>query len=245
MGMQEIKFALSANAGLAITFPTALIWIDAIHIKKAPIYSTVTPEIWEHMLHDPDYVGASFSGPDAIAATHCHIDHFTSEITREARSLWPSAKIVLPEKYFDDQVYISSSGMYVDINGVTIHYIKTRHSTKHFHDKNHYSLLINAGGTRIFMPADASLTDPVMHYYALNTDIDIAIVDFTWLLLGKGRSLIENDIRPKHLLVYHLPFEADDPSNYRMQVRESAPLLKSPEDVRIFSEPFQKEIIRI
>ncbi len=242
--MRNYKFAFTVNAGLSITFPSALIWIDAVHTKKAPTYSTVTPAIWKQMLQDPDYVGNNFSGPDALAFSHCHIDHFTSDLVQESKRLWPETKLILPEIYFPDQIYINGSGMYADINDVSLHFIKTKHSTRRFYNKTHYSIMINDRGIKIFMPVDTSMSDPAMHYYAVRTNVDIAIVDFVWVLLGKGREIIEKDIRPKHLLVYHLPFEQDDHWNYHAQLEEALKLLTVP-DVRVFTMPLQKEIITI
>ncbi len=242
--MRSYKFAFTVNAGLSVTFPSALIWIDAIHTKKAPTYSTLTPALWNGMLKDPDYVGTDNHGPDAVAFSHCHIDHFSSDIVRETKRLWPGTKLILPEKYFPDEIYVDGSGMYADINDVSLHFIKTKHSTRRFYSKTHYSLMINDHGVKIFMPVDSSMSDPAMHYYAVHTNVDIAIVDFVWVLLGKGREIIEKDIRPKHLLVYHLPFEQDDHWNYHAQLFEAVKQLSIP-DVRIFTDPFQKEIITI
>ena len=243
--MKSYKFALTANAGLSITFPSALIWIDAVHTKKAPTYSTITPEIWKTMLSDPDYSGKAMRGPDALAFSHCHIDHFSSDIVREAMRLWPDAKVILPERSFPDEIHVDGKGMYVDVNDVSLHFIKTHHCTRRHHNKTHYSLMMNDGGTRIFMPMDSSMSDPDMHYAAVHNDIDIAIVDYVWVMMGKGREIIENDIRPRHLLIYHLQFEQDDHWSYRAQTREAAKLITGIPDVRILDTPFQKEIIEI
>lgn len=243
--MYSYKFAFTSNAGLAVTFPSALIWIDAIHDIKAPTYSTVTPEIWSKMQQDPDYVGSSMQGPDAMAFSHCHIDHFTSGIVREAMDKWPDSKVILPEKYFPNEVYVSGDAMDLNVSGVDLKFIKTHHCTKRHHNKTHYSMLMNDGHANIFMPMDSSTSDAAMSYCAVNNDIDIAVIDFVWVLLQKGRDVIEHDVRPKHLLIYHLPFAADDPHDWRSQTEEAAKLLTSVPDVRILKDPFQKEIITI
>lgn len=241
--MFDYRFAFTSNAGLSITFPSALIWVDAIHDIKAPTYSTVTPEIYAHMQQDPDYVGADFNGPHAMAFSHCHIDHFTSGIVRDAMKRWPDAKVVLPEKYFPNEVYISGESSDVDINGVELKFVKTHHCTKRHHNKTHYSFLLDDGNINIFMPMDSSMSDPVMHYYAVNTDIDVAVVDYVWVLLQKGRDIIEHDIKPKHLLLYHLPFAEDDRHGFITQTHENAKLMTSIADIRILDTPYQKEVI--
>ncbi|MDO4960385.1 MAG: hypothetical protein Q4E57_00810 [Eubacteriales bacterium] len=243
--MPSYIFALTANAGLAITFPSAIIWVDALHAYKAPGYSTVTPEIWNAVTRDPDYVGKELAGPDAIAFSHCHIDHFTSDIVREASALWPNAALMLPEKYFPDQIYVSGHKHTVNVNDVELKFIRTHHSTKRHHDKVHYSLLLKSNGTNIFIPADSSMSDSAMHHYAVNTDIDIAIVDYSWAMLSRGREIIENDLKPKHLIVYHLPFTEDDAFGHRKLVDDGIKEISSVDDIRVMGERFQKEIITV
>ena len=135
--------------------------------------------------------------------------------------------------------------MDVNVKDVDLRFIKTHHCTKRHHNKTHYSLLMNDGNINIFMPMDSSTTDPNMHYYAVNTDIDIAVVDFVWTLMDKGRDVILKDLNPKHLLLYHLPFAKDDPHNWRGQTREAVKLLDAIPDIRILDEPCQKEDILI
>ncbi len=243
--MPSYKFAFTSNAGLAINFPSSIIWVDAIHDIKAPTYSTVTPDIREQVFGDPDYIGEYQQGPDALVFSHCHIDHFTSDIVRYAKSRFPRTKVYLPEKYFPDEIYVHGDTMDVNVKDVSLKFIKTFHCTKRHHNKTHYSLLMNDGNINIFMPMDSSTTDPAMHYYAVDTDIDVAIVDFVWTLLQKGRDVILNDIKPKHLLLYHLPFERDDLHNWREQTREAIKLMDAIPDIRILDTPCQKEIIDI
>ena len=243
--MYSYKFAFTSNAGLSIKFPSALIWVDAIHDIKAPTYSTVTPAIKEQIFSDPDYIGEYKQGPDAMAFSHCHIDHFTSDIVRYARERFPKAKVIMPEKYFPDEILVSGETKDVNVKDVDLKFIKTHHCTKRHHNKTHYSLLMNDGNINVFMPMDSSTTDAAMHYYAVNTDIDVAVVDFVWALLQKGRDVILNDINPKHLLLYHLPFAGDDMHDWRGQTREAIKLLDAIPDVRILGEPCQKETILI
>lgn len=243
--MHTYRFAYTSNAGIAIKFPSALIWVDAIHDIKAPTYSTVTPEIKEHILKDPDYVGEYMQGPDAMAFSHCHIDHFTSDIVRSAMKRWPDSEVILPEKYFPNEIYIKGDTDDIKVKDVDLKFFKTHHCTKRHHNKTHYSLLMHDGNANIFMPMDSSTSDPAMYYRAVNTNIDIAVVDFVWTLLPKGREVIMKDINPKHLLIYHLPFAEDDMHDWRGQTRESVKLLNTIDDIRILDTPFQKEDITI
>ena len=72
--------------------------------------------------------------------------------------------------------------------------------------------------------------------------IDLAILDFPWLTLPWGRRFVQEHIRPKTLLVCHLPFSGDDLYGYRTAALKSAPLLENV-DVRLLQEPLQQETL--
>ena len=42
-----------------------------------------------------------------------------------------------------------------------------------------------------------------------------AVMPFPWVTLPKGRAFVEEVIRPRHLLVHHLPLPEDDLYGYR------------------------------
>ena len=68
---------------------------------------------------------------------------------------------------------------------------------------------------------------------------------FSWLLFKKGRDVIGDIIRPKHLMITHLPFASEDISGYRRAAAEGASKLKGIDDIRFLDTPFQKETIDI
>lgn len=72
--------------------------------------------------------------------------------------------------------------------------------------------------------------------------IDLALLDFPWVTLRRGREFIHRYIRPGHVLVNHLPFQEDEQCNYRSAAEKGAALLRQTvPDVRLLTEPFQTE----
>ena len=100
--MSHCQVTLSANAGIALSFGGLRVWVDALHDQKIPGFSTVTPDLWAAMRAHP-----AFAAPDLLFFTHCHPDHFSAGLAREALDLWPEAKIVLPEDRFPGQALLS------------------------------------------------------------------------------------------------------------------------------------------
>ena len=68
-------------------------------------------------------------------------------------------------------------------------------------------------------------------------------MNYTWLLFAKGRSVIEDIIQPKHLIISHLPFEEDDKAKLRGTAFKGASMLMGIDDIRLLTEPKQKEIL--
>jgi len=77
-------------------------------------------------------------------------------------------------------------------------------------------------------------------FLAESGPVDLALLDVPWITLKRGREFVQKHIRPKTLLVYHLPFAGDDLYNYRNAAAKSAAQLDGM-DVRLLMDPFQQE----
>lgn len=235
--MSVCQVTLSANAGVALDFGGLRVWVDALHDEKVPGFSTVTEPLWTAMRSHPD-----FAAPDLLFFTHCHPDHFSQRLAREALDLWPQARIVLPEDRFPGQALLSGRRERVRLPELTLDFIRLTHEGPRYADKPHYGCILESGGFRVLVTGDCRLCAPELaEFLAEDGPIDLAILDFPWLTLPRGRRFVQEHIRPKTLLVCHLPFSGDDVYGYRTAALRSAPLLEGV-DVRLLSEPFQREI---
>ena len=162
---------------------------------------------------------------------------------REALDLWPQAKIVLPEDRFPGQALLSGRRERVRLPELTLGFIRLTHEGPRYADKPHYGCILESRGTRVLITGDCRLCAPELaEFLAEDGPIDLAILDFPWLTLPRGRRFVQEHIRPKMLLVCHLPFSGDDIYGYRAAALKSAPLLEGV-DVRLLSEPFQQETL--
>lgn len=236
--MSFCQVTLSANAGVALSFGGLRIWVDALHGEKVPGFSTVTPELWAAMRTHP-----AFAAPDLLFFTHCHPDHFSQPMTREALALWPQAKIVLPESRFPGQALLTGRRERVRLPDLTLDFIRLTHEGPRYADKPHYGCILESRGFRVLITGDCKLCAPELaEFLREDGPVDLAILDFPWLTLPRGRRFVQEHIRPKTLLVCHLPFSGDDIYGYRAAALKSVPLLEGT-DVRLLSKPFQQEIL--
>lgn len=236
--MSCCQVTLSANAGVALDFGGLRVWVDALHDEKVPGFSTVTPALWAAMRAHP-----AFAAPDLLFFTHCHPDHFSERLAREALDLWPRAKIVLPEDRFPGQALLSGRRERVRLPDLTLDFIRLTHEGPRYAGKPHYGCILESRGFRVLLTGDCKLCAPELaEFLQEDGPVDLAILDFPWLTLPRGRRFVQEHIRPRTLLVCHLPFPEDDIYGYRTAALKSAPLLGGT-DVRLLEKPFQQEIL--
>ena len=236
--MSCCQVTLSANAGTALSFGGLRLWVDALHNQKVPGFSTVAPELWEAIQIHP-----AFAAPDLLSFTHCHPDHFSHGMTREALGRWPQAKVVLPEDRFPGQALLTGRRERVRLPDLTLDFIRLPHEGPQYANTPHYGCILESRGFRILITGDCKLCAPELaEFLREDGPIDLAILDFPWLTLPRGRRFVQEHIRPKTLLVCHLPFSGDDLYGYRTAALKSAPLLENV-DVRLLQEPLQQETL--
>jgi len=66
----------------------------------------------------------------------------------------------------------------------------------------------------------ADAIDPTLQQAVAGTALDVAILDFPWLTLSRGREFIKQ-LQAKQIILYHLPFSEDDVSGYRQSAEKA------------------------
>ena len=97
--MSHCTFTFSANTGGALLLGPARIWYDALHRRKVPGFSTISPTLLEEMRRCPD-----FAAPDVIFHSHCHPDHFSRTLPLP-RSSAPKPKSFFRRPAFPDRSF--------------------------------------------------------------------------------------------------------------------------------------------
>ncbi|MBP3305237.1 MAG: hypothetical protein J6L24_04635 [Oscillospiraceae bacterium] len=238
--MPRVSVTLSANAGVCVAVDGHRIWVDALHEQKQTSFSTLTPDLQKRMLKHQ-----AFFAPEHICFTHCHGDHYSRRLTAAAKTMWPGAKLYLPEPEFTDQFLVSGEEYRQEENGLTLRFIRLPHEGAEYANVKHYGLIISTEGCNILLAGDCAVASPKLAEALGDMPVDLAILDFPWATLGKGRTFLTRTLRAKHILLCHLPFWEDDTCGYRESAKRAADALAGQTDVRLLWEPLQTEEINI
>lgn len=234
--MGNITVTLSANAGVCVDIGGKRIWVDALHSKKVPGFSTVSPELLERLLKEP-----SFENPDAICYTHCHPDHFSREQTRMALGKWPAAKVFLPQQQFDGQELVEGENPEFILGDVKLRFLRLPHEGAQYANVSHYGLLILSSHGNVLLTGDCAVAAPQLQQAVAGITVDVAILDFPWLTLNKGRTALES-LQAKQILLNHLPFPEDDANGF-LGSAEKAVNRWEKGNVKLLCKPLQTEIL--
>lgn len=230
------QITITANAGSVLCLGQTRVWVDALHDKKVPGFSTVTPTLWDAMA-----VHSDFAKPDLLFFTHCHPDHFSPKLTGQLLDHWPQAKVILPEPFFSNQLTLSRQRERLNLYDLTIYFARLPHEGAQYANVAHYGCILEQDGFRVLVPGDCALAAPELaQFLSEHGPIDAALMDFPWITLPKGRRFIQEYIHPRCLLISHLPFPGDDIYGYRPAAIKSAAKMGDL-DVRLLLEPFQQE----
>ena len=236
--MHQVRVTLSANAGVSIEVGGKRILVDAFHQKKQPGFSTVESQLFQKMLTQD-----AFSQPDYLCYTHKHSDHYDKKMTQVILATAPNAKLIQPEPELEGAVQLSGEEFVWKDGQTTIHFLKLPHEGALYQDTVHYGLLITAGDVTILLPGDCAVASPVLEEKISNRKINLAILDFPWVTLRKGREFLQKHLPADHILLYHLPFKEDDVNGYRSAAIRWAQQLSGAADIRLLMEPLQTETI--
>lgn len=234
--MPKVRLTLSANAGVSLEIGGYKVLVDTYHEAAESGFSALSPVLAQRVLNSD-----RFLDPDCICYTHCHGDHYSRRLTALAREHWPKAKLLLPEAEFADQITVSGNRFSWRKGDLVLRFIKLPHEGAQYAGVKHYGLIVSIPGFRVLLSGDCAVAAPELAGALEGERIDLAVMDFPWASLKKGKQFLETVIRPGHLLLYHLPFAEDDLNGYR----EAAALAqkKSPvADTRLLWNPLQTEI---
>lgn len=235
--MSSCSVTLSANAGICLELDGKPIWIDAVHRHKVEGFSTVSPELWARMCAD----GSPFRSPELLIFTHRHPDHYSHTLIAEALSRWPQVRVISPVDEFRGQLVLHGARQDAHIGTLELRFFALPHERELYRDTPNYGILISNGAHTILLAGDSEVAAPQLAEAVAGRRIDLAILNFPWLCLQKGRRFLEQTLRPEHLLLFHLPFACDDTQGYRKAAAFLARRATQPADIRLLLEPMQQE----
>ena len=237
--MSTVSLVSTANAGMLIDLGTRKVLIDAFHDDKYDIYPTVTPELFREIIKHP-----AFSKPDYLIYTHCHPDHFSEKMTKAYADLWPYMITILPEEKADGLI-LSEEREFFRFGELSFSFCRLPHESVSYADVPHYGVLIRMNGLTVLDPGDCEIAAEELIDFTYHEKIDIAVLNFPWLTLRRGRQFIKEVIRPEHIIACHLPAAGEDTLGYTRALEQAVERDFKETDVRILRKSLQNELIEI
>lgn len=233
-----LSVTASVNAGISLHWGEHRVWCDTLHDTQVPGLSTLTPERFRHLLSHP-----AFQNPELLFFTHCHPDHYSKKQTRLVQQRWPGAFLALPERQEATQILLQGERFHLRLGkDLSIQFCRLPHEGKQYIAVPHYGALLERKGFRILLPGDCAIGAPELAEFVARTAIDLVVLPFPWITLPKGRVFVERIIRPKRLLIHHLPLPEDDIYGYR-PATEAALRKVQARSVWLMNRAFQEIVV--
>ena len=210
--MSDIRVIPTANAGAVLYLGGLCIWTDVLNEENPEGYEVLPGEMFDRLLQDPAF------RPDAILFTHRHPDHFSEKRLQEALRVYPESFV-----FIGGSSGVSSS---ISLNTLHIHVFPLPHEGKAFQGVENDALLLQSPEGTVLIPGDCPVGCPEL-FEALDKwraespekpsqRLDLALLNFPWLSLGKGRKALSS-LDAGQVLFYHLPAGDNDVYGYRAQ----------------------------
>ena len=196
------------NAGLLLRCGDSCILVDGIS-KSYLGFNGLSQTLYEELLQ----LRGLFSGLKAVIFTHTHPDHYDEERVMVLQQLHPELPVIVPDEN------TPPSGRIL-LEPFSVLYTETPHMPHTFTQVRHFTLFVRAGEESIYIAADAIL-DTGLHR-ALLQDVrpTYLAVNPVYLTMASTVSWL-SDLRPRAILIYHVPTDVGDPSGMRRKAERS------------------------
>lgn len=198
---------LTANAGILIRYHGKKILVDALHNRYTEVFSSVPDDL----LFDIAHGKGDFADVDLIVYTHDHPDHYSREWTKEFLKNHPGTCLISPiDDFSGDNVVVLKEAHETHLRkGINIEALRLVHEGARFRDVVNYGFRFEIDGFSMTVLGDSGLENiPSLFAHA-----DLGFYNFPFMTVRRGKQMIE-ELAPKRIIAYHLPFESKDQSGY-------------------------------
>ena len=226
--LQGTGVSYVANHGFMISNGPQKVMIDTLFTTNGDTYACPSDELLKGMITE----SGPFEGANMLLTTHGHGDHFNAKLTAKYLNNNPKALWICPQEvaqevqqHENDPALLKriigldlkpGSRIHKTIAGVDLEVISIPH---HLNDNmQHLAYLVNMNDVKVLHLGDAAKKPEEMYQkLALaESDIDVLIAPCgsdcsNWMVNanGDGPAVICNQIKPKHLVMGHLPNDLD------------------------------------
>ena len=240
----EIRYI--ANAGVLVRVEGRKFLVDAPFRDGISPYAVSSADERSRLegARDP------YGDVDAILVTHWHEDHFDADavaahLSRNARAvLISSTEVVervrrqapgLSDARFRALVPPPGGSERISVGGVPVHVLRVRHNPTRRLPGQHVAFLLGERSPVLHV-GDA---DPAADNFARLASmpaVDVAILPFWYLTDPTSRSMVAAAIRPRHVVVVHVP--PRDARDVERKLRDAGVTVSVPSQTGPVPDPF-------
>lgn len=219
----EIKVTFITNVGVLISSASKTILIDAL-------FNNMYHPIPEKIISKLNNLEYPFNSIDLLLITHDHSDHFSAPMVAEYLSINKTAKVVCSS--ITSSTLKKAEGYKVDttrivtitpelyhsidtvVNNINIKTLRLRHNGGDGSEE-HIGFVIDMDGVNVFHSGDSDgyvaagqIVSGIQEYDSIGIEemkIDLAILNkiSLWNVNAPGSEIIQNYIKPKHIILTH------------------------------------------
>jgi len=203
-----------------------------------------------------------FADVDCVLFTHHHKDHFGLRATLDYLSRNKPQAVIVPEdvalsvqKGTGYEFRIAGTLMVMDAsyeyktelryNELRIKCFRLLHQGEQYSQVLNYSFLVEMEGIRFLHLGDGGFEAAYLQRMLEGEQVDCALLTFPFVTLPQGREIINRVIKPRQVIVLHLPSAEDDRFGYRQITAKTLAKYRDrlPETV-LFLEPLQEVTVK-
>ena len=147
---------------------------------------------------------------------------------------WPAARIIMPDNPFPQGLLLNAPCT-LRWNGARLRFFPLTHQGAEYAGTAHFGLLLTVDGTTLLLVGDGVVADESLAGILAGEMVDIAVLPFPWVSLRRGVAFVDQVIRPKHILVNHLPLPASDIFHYAESAARHSAQLTCTSDVQLMN----------
>lgn len=212
----EVRYI--ANEGVLLTSRDKRVLIDGLHRKYNDAYAYLPDTEREKI----ESAKEPFDKIDLLLVSHRHGDHFHPEsignyLKSSPKTVFASSHQVVEEvaAKFADYAAIKNrvtpitfslkTRQAMKLAGIDVDFLSVGHGSGRHAVIQNLGHVITIGGKKILHVGDAEITPEIFDAFDLETkSIDIAILPYWFLTSKTGSVLVEQHIKPKHLIAVHV-----------------------------------------
>lgn len=232
MNLRTVLF--TANAGFFLTVNHITVAVDAFPRMAHRGFSALREEHLSLLCDRADLQSTRY-----VIATHDHGDHYSARWTKRFMDSHPQARFIgavsedrtpfAPET--SNAILLRSDHPTYYLPGITLEFRYLPHEGAEFARVINYGCLLTFTGSpstahsrpcRVLFLGDAKPADPAIAGWIAGRSVDLALLNFPWITLPKGRRFLKDHLPHAQIVILHLPYETEDRNHYLEAARKAA-----------------------